>query len=124
MGDTTLHANIVSENLGGSLEELKNRRFSNVGLLALRALEQMTEACAAKEGLHFHEHPRTAHKNRRNWLKVHHPDLLDSWDQLWGIYGALGYGGLDGERAKQALDILKKCLTELSRREKIAIRGL
>jgi hypothetical protein len=50
--------------LGGSLEELKNRRFSNVGLLALRALEQMMEACVAKEGLHFHGHPRTAHKNR------------------------------------------------------------
>jgi len=124
MGDTQLHTNIVFENMEGSLEELKNRRFSNVGLLALRALEQMIEACAVKEGLHFHEHPRTAHKNRRNWLKAHHPDLLESWDQLWGIYGALGYGGLDGERAKQALAILKRCLTELSRREKIAIRGL
>lgn len=124
MDDTQLHTNIVFENLEGSLEELKNRRFSNVGLLALRAFEQMIEACAVKEGLHFHEHPRTAHKNRRNWLKNHHPDLLEAWDQLWGIYGALRYGGLNGERAKQALDILKKCLTELSRREKIAITGV
>jgi len=124
MDDTQLHTNIVFENLEGSLEELKNRRFSNVGLLALRAFEQMIEACAVKEGLHFHEHPRTAHKNRRNWLKNNHPDLLEAWDQLWGIYGALRYGGLNGERAKQALDILKKCLTELSRREKIAITGV
>ena len=84
----------------------------------------MIEACASKEGLHFHEHPRTVHKNRRNWLKNHHPDLLEAWDQLWGIYGALRYGVLNGERAKQALDILKKCLTELSRREKIAITGV
>lgn len=124
MGDATHHASITEENLKGALEELKNKRFSNVGLLSLRALEQMIEACAAKEGLHFHEHPRTAHKNRRNWLKKHHPDLLDVWDQLWGIYGALEYGGLNGERAKQALLILKKCLTELSRRKKIAITGL
>jgi len=124
MGDTTKHANIALENLKGALEELENRRFSNVGLLALKALEQMVEACAFKEGLHFHEHPRTAHRNRRNLLKTHHPDLLDAWDHLWGIYGALGYGGLDGGRAEQALAILRKCLAELSRREKIAIRGL
>ncbi len=124
MSDTTRHTNIAEENLKGALDELKNKRFTNVGLLSLRALEQMIEACASKEGLHLHEHPRTAHKNRRNWLKTHHPDLLDIWDQLWGIYGALGYGGLNGERAKQALVILKECLTELSRREKIAITGL
>jgi len=124
MGDATHHVSITEENLKGALAELKNRRFSNVGLLSLRALEQMIEACAVKEGLHFHEHPKTAHKNRRNWLKLHHPDLLDTWDQLWGIYGALGYGGLNGERAEQAIDILRKCLTELSRREKIAIAGI
>jgi len=124
MDDTTRHINIAEENLKGAVDELKNKRLTNVGLLSLKALEQMIEACASKEGLHFHEHPRTAHKNRRNWLKNHHPDLLEAWDQLWGIYGALGYGGLNGERAKQALDILKKCLTELSRREKIAITGV
>jgi len=124
MSDTDLHARIVSENFKGSLEELKNRRFSNVGLLALRALEQMIEACAAKEGLHFHDLPRMAHKNRRNWLKAHHPDLLELWDELWGIYGALGYGGLDGERAQRALTVLKRCLTELSEREKVAVSGL
>jgi len=114
----------MMENLKGAQQELKHRRVSNVGLLSLRALEQMIEACAAKEGLHFHDYPRMAHRNRRNWLKENHPDLLGSWDELWGIYGALGYGGLDGERAEQALDILKKCLAELSKREKIAVRGL
>lgn len=124
MDDTTRHINITEENLNGALNELKNKRFTNVGLLSLRALEQMIEACASKEGLHFHEHPRTAHKNRRNWLKNHHSDLLEAWDQLWGIYGALGYGGLNGQRAKKALDILKECLTELSRREKIAITSV
>jgi hypothetical protein len=124
MGDIKHHAKITEENFKGALEELKNRRFSNVGLLSLRALEQMIEACAVKEGLHFHEHPRTAHKNRRNWLKTHHPDILDEWDKLWGVYGALGYGGINGERAEQAIITLKKCLTELSRRENIAITGL
>lgn len=106
------------------MNELENKRFSNVGLLSLKALEQIVEACAAKEGLHFHDHPRTAHKNRRDWLRMRHPDLVNAWDQLWGIYGALGYGGLDGERAELAVGILRRCLAEICRREKIAIRGL
>lgn len=124
MGNTSHHTKIAEENFQGAVEELKNKRPSNVGILCVRALEQMIEACASKEGLHFHEHPRTAHRNRRNWLRAHHRDLLNLWDQLWGIYGTLGYGGLNGERAAQALTTLKKCLNELSKRENIAIRGL
>ncbi|MBS7633911.1 hypothetical protein KEJ34_00180 [Candidatus Bathyarchaeota archaeon] len=124
MGNPSHHAKIAEENFRGALAELENGRFSNVGLLCLRALEQMIEACASKEHLHFHEHPRIAHMDRRSWLKAHHPDLLVIWDQLWGIYGALGYGGQNGERAEQALTMLKKCLGELSKREKIEIGGL
>ena len=124
MGDANHHAGVARENMHGARDELKNKRFANVGLLSLRALEQMVEACAAREGLHFHEHPRTAHANRRNWLRTHHPDLLEVWDELWGIYGALGYGGLDGERAEEAVVILDKALIELGRREKIAVGGL
>jgi len=124
MGNPLSHAGLATENLKGAEGELQNRRYSNVALLSLRALEQMIEACAAKEGLHFHEHPRIAHRNRRNWLMAHHPDLLNMWDEIWGIYGVLGYGGVNGERARQALNILKKCLSELSRREKIAVTGL
>lgn len=124
MGDAHHHAKIAEENMRGATEELKSRRFTNVSLLSLRALEQMIEACAAKEGLHFHEYPRAAHRNRRNWLKTHHPDLLGMWDALWGIYGVLGYGGLNGKRAEQAMGILKKALVELSEREKVAIGGL
>lgn len=108
----------------GAIEELEKKRFTNVAILTLRALEQMVEACAAKQGLNFHEHPRTAHINRRSWLRTHHPDLLEIWDELWGIYGALGYGGLNGERAEEAVTGLKKALMELGRRERIAIKGL
>lgn len=70
--------------------------------------------------MHFHEYPRTAHRNRRHWLRVHHPDLLEEWDQLWGVYGALGYGAADGDRAAKALALLEQSVDELSRRENIA----
>lgn len=124
MGDAHHHARIAEENLKGAMNELESRRFSNVGILSLRALEQMVEACTAKEGLHFHEHPKTAHRNRRNWLMERHSDLLEAWDQLWGIYGALGYGGLNGERAKQAIELLKRCIIELSVKEAVTIGSL
>lgn len=123
MGSPRHHAKIAEENARGAQAELKKKRHANVGLLALRALEQSIEACAAREGLHFHEHPPAAHKNRRAWLEKHHPDLVVDWEILWGIYGELGYGGVDGQRAQQAVTVLSRVLGELRRREKIG-RGL
>jgi len=51
-------------------------------------------------------------------------DLSEAWDQHWGIYGASGYRGINGERAEQALAVLKKCLVELGRRGKIELKSL
>jgi len=120
-GDAKHHARIMKENYLGALDEFRQGRFSNVGLLCIKSLEQLVEACASKEGLHFHEHPRTAYKNRRSWLRTHHPDLLLYWDELWGIYGALGYGGVDGERAERALSVLEQCIRVLSEREGVSV---
>lgn len=124
MGDQRHHATIAEENLRGAEDELRKGRFSNVGLLSVRSLEQMVEASAAREGLHFHELPRSAHSKRRAWLRARHPDLVRDWDQLWDVYAELGYGGADGGRAKKALTVLKRCLRELGRREGIAVAGL
>jgi len=66
MGSVREHARLVEENLGGAREEYRSSRYSNVGLLALRSLEQMVEACVATENLHFHQHPRTAHYDGRS----------------------------------------------------------
>jgi len=118
------HTRLAEENLNGAREEYRSGRYSNVGLLTLRSLEQMVEASAAKENLHFHQHPRTAHQNRRRWLRSHHPDLTKAWDRLWSIYGALGYGGINGKRAEQALKILESVFQELKIREKIELGKL
>jgi len=117
MGKSEEHAKLAEENLSGAKDEFEKGRYANVGLLALRALEQIIEACVAREAVHFHEHPRTAHRNRRTWLQAHHPDLTKGWDILWSIYGALGYGGVDGGRAKEALRVLDRVIKELRRRE-------
>lgn len=121
MGGLKDHTKLAKENAEGVRSEHDARRYSNVGLLAVKALEQIVEACAAKEGLHFHEHPRTAHRNRRDWLKTHHPDLVEDWDALWAVYGTLGYGGVNGDKAHEALQILDQVLNKLVRRESIEL---
>jgi len=121
MSKTKEHAKIAIENLAGVMDEYNAARYSNVGLLAVRALEQMVEACAAKENLHFHEHPRVAHRDRREWLRSHHPDLVKEWDALWLMYGTLGYGGVNGGKAREALRISERVVKELARREEIEL---
>lgn len=121
MGDPSHHAKLASENLNGAHDEYSKKRYSNTALLAIRALEQVVEACAAKEGIHFHEHPRTAHAGRRGWLRSRHPDLVRDWDTLWSIYGALGYGGVDGERASHALEALDRLVGIVRKRENIEL---
>jgi len=121
MGTSREHARLADENLNGAKQEYRSKRYSNVALLAIRSLEQIVEACAAMENLHFHQHPRTAHHNRRRWLRSHHADLAKAWDRLWSIYGALGYGGVNGKRAEQALKILDKVFRELRIGEKVEL---
>ena len=72
MGGKSAHVKVAIENLIGARSELEKKRFTNVGLLSIRSLEQIIEACAASEGLHFHERPATAHRDRRSWLHLLH----------------------------------------------------
>lgn len=113
MGGVDHHTRLMEEIWESVRREYEDRRFSTVGLLAIKALEQAIEACVAKEGLHFHDEPKMAHLNRRKWLSERHPDLAGTWDDLWSAYGTLGYGGVNGRVAKRALNSLDRALTEL-----------
>lgn len=115
MGDHRYHWRIALENRDGAESELRAGRYSNVGLLAIRSLEQAIDACASKDGFHFHDNPRTAHRTRREWLKMNFPELVEKWDTLWSIYSVLGYGGVNGERASEAIRVLDEALEVLRR---------
>lgn len=120
MGDKQHHAKLAREKREGAKDELTKRRYTNVGDLSLKAVEQAIEACASREGLHFHIHPRTAHAKRSAWLKEKFPELAKSFDILWDTYGVLGYTGLNGERAKKAVDEMGRILDVLQ--EKTGIK--
>jgi len=92
---------------------LKNIRYTVVGGLAIKAVEQAIEALASLDGLHFHTNPRNAHANRIMWVKKNFPGLSGYVDMLWGAYSTLGYEGVDGERAGRVLEAMEAILDGL-----------
>lgn len=106
MGDASHHSRLAREKRAAALEEDRGRRYTVVGDLAIKAVEQGIEAAASREGKHFHLTPRTAHAERIRWFKERFPSASKHLDALWGAYGTLGYEGIDGERAKKALEAM------------------
>ena len=114
MGSDIHHSKLAREKREAALEENLKHRYTVVGDLALKAVEQAIEAAASRENIHFHLAPRTAHAERVQWFKEKFPLSSKDIDALWGAYGTLGYEGTDGERAKRALEAMEKILDEIS----------
>jgi len=121
MGDTNHHMRLARERREAALDEFKKGRYTVVGDLSLKAVEQAIEAIAAKSDKHFHVSPRTA-AERVKWAKVTFPQISMDIDVIWGAYGDLGYDGLDGKRAKEALEAMERIINELERQKKLRIR--
>jgi hypothetical protein len=120
--DVEIHVKAACEKRLAALEELEKRRYTVVGDLAIKTVEQAIEASAALEGKHFHSQPRTAHGNRMRWIKQRFPSLSKDVDELWGAYGALGYEGIDGERAKKVIDAMERVLSEIERETRVRFK--
>lgn len=114
--DVEIHVKAACEKRLAALDEFNKERFMVVGDLAIKAVEQAIEALAALEGKHFHLNPRSAHRNRLRWVKEKFPHLSSDFDELWGAYGALGYEGIDGERAEKVIDCMERVLGEFEGR--------
>lgn len=119
MDDSAFHIRLAKEKREGALREISVGAYSNSADLALKAVEQAIEAVAAKHNIHFHTRPRTAHAERRNWVEQNFPQVLDHLRILWDAYGRLGYGGIDGERAKKAIEAMESALDEISKKFRI-----
>jgi len=115
MDDSDFHIKLAKEKRLGALREFSAGAYSNTSDLALKAVEQAIEAVAAKDDIHFHIRPRTAHLERRKWVGEHIPQVSDFLGLLWDAYGRLGYGGVDGDRAKKAVEAMEEALNEIGR---------
>jgi len=122
VNDVEVHLRAVREKRLAALEEFEKGRFMVVGDLAIRAVEQAIEALAALEGKHFHLRPRSAHAERMRWIKERFPSLSKDVDELWGAYGALGYEGIDGDRARKAISAMERVLVEIEREARVRFK--
>jgi len=122
MGDTVHHSKLAREKKEAAIDEFKKGRYTVVGDLSLKAVEQAIEAIAAKSNKHFHISPRTAHAERVKWAKATFPQIAPDLDIIWGAYGDLGYNGLNGKRAKEAVEAMERIINELEKQTKLRIR--
>lgn len=58
MGDPIHHSRLAKEKREAALEEYQRGRYTVVGDLVIKAVEQAIEAAASKEGIHFHLNPK------------------------------------------------------------------
>jgi len=122
VSDVEVHLRAVREKRLAALDEFERRRFMVVGDLAIKAVEQAVEVLAASEGKHFHLRPRSAHSERMKWFKERFPRLSRDVDELWGAYGALGYEGIDGDRAKKTVEAMERVLVAIERKTRVRFR--
>jgi len=122
MGDASHHSRLAKEKMAAAVDELEKKRFTVVGDLVVKAVEQAIEAAAAGEGKHFHVSPRTAHAERVRWAKKRFSEIAAELDVVWGAYGDLGYDGLDGGRAREAVKAMGRIVDAIERRGGIRLR--
>jgi len=122
MSDVEVHLRAVREKRLAALDEFEKGRFMVVGDLAIKAVEQAVEVLAALKDRHFHLRPRSAHSERMRWFKEKFPRLSRDVDELWGAYGALEYEGIDGDRAKKAVEAMERVLIEIERKARVRFR--
>jgi hypothetical protein len=143
MGNEEYHAKLVREKRKRALNEFANRRYTTVGVLALRAVVEAVDACASRKKLHFHTRPRTAQAERSRWLKKEFPELTKPFNALQGTYKyfrsprhSLGYMLAPiylawwwrfpipehGNRAAKAIDAMEKILDVLQKKTGIRFK--
>jgi hypothetical protein len=122
VSDVEIHVKAAREKRAAALDEFDKKRYMVVGDLAIKTVEQAIEALAALENKHFHLLPRSAHSGRIRWVKDKFPSLSKDVDELWGAYGVLGYEGIDGERARKAVEAMERVLDELGKRTHVRFK--
>jgi hypothetical protein len=143
MGDEKYHAKLAREKRKRAIDEFVNRRYTTVGVLALRAVVEAVDACASRKKLHFHDRPGTAQAERARWLKKNFPKLTRPFNTIRGTYEyfrsprqSLGYARAPiylawwwrfptpehGDRATKAIDAMEKIFDALQKKTEIKFK--
>jgi len=103
MGDYKKHLNLAKEKLESINEAFKEKRYTVVGDLSTKVVEQLVEADAAKISQHFGDH-----RARHEYANANYPDeITHAMRRIWFAYGDLGYDGVNGGRAREVMENLE-----------------
>jgi hypothetical protein len=111
MGDSDLHSRLVKEKFLLAKYALEHSLYSGVGDEAVKTVEEAIELHASKFNRHL-----GSHTERRNWARSHYSrEVQVALDELFRIYGDLGYNGRNGVKAKRAYELMMKILNSVGR---------
>lgn len=103
MGDFEKHIALAKEKLRVTKEAYTNKNNTVVGDLAVKVIEQLVEADAARKGGHFGDH-----KARHDYSNKEFPQEINTaMRKIWFAYGDLGYDGINGKRARIVMQNLE-----------------
>jgi hypothetical protein len=104
MGDFRKHLSIAREKLDVLTTAYTNGQHTVVGDLGTKVVEQLIEADAARTNNHLGTHfDRHAYAQKEYGRDINH-----AMKKIWFGYGDLGYDGVNGKRAKEVFDNLKR----------------
>jgi len=119
MSDVEKHLRIAQEKLSATSEAYAKHRNTVVGDLAIKVVEQLIEADAARNGGHFGTHyDRQAYANR-----TYPQGINAAMRKIWFAYGDLGYDGTDGRRAALVMQNLKLLVEFIEKRMGVRLWG-
>jgi len=117
MGNFQKHLGLSQEKLEAVISAYTNKRMTVVGDLGTKIVEQLIEADAARNNVHFGDH-----KSRHEYSNKTYPTEINrAMRKIWFAYGDLGYDGINGKRAKEVMDNLKKIVNFFEKRFKTKI---
>lgn len=103
MGDFNKHIELAKEKLKATMDAYNKKQSTVVGDMGTKVVEQLVEADAAKQNIHFGDHPSRHEYSNKNFP----PEVNKAMRKIWFAYGDLGYDGINGKRAKLVMDNLK-----------------
>jgi len=117
MGDFQKHLELVKEKLRVTITAYDNKQSTVVGDLGTKVVEQLVEADAARNNIHFGDHQSRHEYSNKNFPA----EINKAMRKIWFAYGDLGYDGINGKRAKSVMDNLNIIIEFFEKRFEVKI---